>query len=119
MDFLRLFWDAACALNPDACKLDEGSRFLLCNPTNLSAAFDKAGFNNIQTASLDIETVFQNFDDYWQPFLGGQGPAPGYVSGLGTSEQESLKKAIYEKMPFQSDGTIRLLARAIAVRGSL
>ena len=32
--------------------------------------------------AIDVPTVFRDFDDYWTPFLGGQGPAPGYCRSL-------------------------------------
>jgi hypothetical protein len=36
--------------------------------------------------AIDIATDFQNFDDYWSPFLGGQGPAPSFVMALSYEE---------------------------------
>src|SRR3712207_8175598 len=30
----------------------------------------------VETRAIDVPTVFGDFDDYWTPFLGGQGPAP-------------------------------------------
>lgn len=48
---------------------------------------------------------------------GGQGPAPGYLASLNNDSQEELKTNIHKKLPFESDGSIKLLARAIAVRG--
>jgi len=117
MDFLRLFWDTACELDPAARKLDEGIRFPICNADNLRSAFQEAGLRNIETSQLDIDTVFKNFDDYWDPFLGGQGPAPGYLSSLNKNLQEEIKTAVHEKLEIQQDGSIKLLARAIGVRG--
>ena len=117
MDFLRIFWDTACELNPEACKFHEGVRFSICNASRLEAAFIEAGLVDVYTANLDINTIFKDFDDYWQPFMGGQGPAPGYVASLTDNEREALKEALYEKLNLQIDGRIKLLARAIAVKG--
>ncbi len=118
MDFLRLFWDAAYEVNSDSNKLDEGVRFPICNSDNLKAAFQEAGLNDIETTTLDINTIFKNFDDYWNPFLGGQGPAPSYLATLSKDLQNKLKNIIYKKLSFGSDGSIKLLARAIGVRGT-
>ena len=75
MELMRHFWDAAVALNPAALELDEGRRFPLCNPTALESLFT-AGLVDIAVRAIDVPTHFRDFDDYWTPFLGGQGPAP-------------------------------------------
>lgn len=118
MDFLRFFWDAACQVDVNAAMLDEGIRFPVCNADNLKDAFQEADLNNIETSNLDIYTVFKNFDDYWNPFLGGQGPAPGYLALLNEDLKTRLKNILLKKLPIAPDGSITLLARAIAVRGA-
>ena len=76
MELMRFFWDAAVGLNPDATKLDEGVRFPLCRPEELENLFASAGLEEAEVKPIDISTPFANFDAYWEPFLGGQGPAP-------------------------------------------
>jgi len=49
--------------------------------------------------------------------LGGQGPAPGYVASLDKGLQQQLKITLTKKLPVERDGSIKLVARAIAVRG--
>jgi ubiquinone/menaquinone biosynthesis C-methylase UbiE len=117
MEFLRLFWDAASEVDANAIKLDEGSRFPICNPDNLKREFGQAGLIDIETSSLDIDTVFTNFEDYWNPFLGGQGPAPGYLASVNKDVQDKIKSVLQKKLEVDSNGSIKLLARAIAVRG--
>ena len=117
MDFLRAFWDAAGEIDPAAQKFDEGNRFTICDPVELEAAFKKAGLNKIQSSFLIIETIFQDFDDYWNPFLGKQGPAPGYLASLPERQQGEIKERVRKKLPISGDGSISLLARAIAIRG--
>jgi len=119
MDFLRYFWDSACQIDPETYKLDEGIRFPICNPDNLTDAFRQAGLIDLEATYLYIDTIFRNFDDYWNPFLGGQGPAPSYLASLTEELKEELKINIINKLPFESDGSIRLLGRAIAIRGKV
>lgn len=119
MDFLRVFWDAACACDPAACALDEGRRFPICHPDTLAAAFSQAGLTGIETALLDIDTVFFNFDDFWNPFLGGQGPAPGYLAAAGPAIRDQIRASLQEKLDPGPGQPVRLLARAIAVRGAV
>ncbi|WP_163717240.1 class I SAM-dependent methyltransferase [Mangrovibacterium lignilyticum] len=117
MDFLRYFWDAAFEVDPTSEKLDEGIRFPLCHSVRLTEAFQQAGLVEIESTVLDIDTVFTDFDDYWNPFLGGQGPAPGYLSSLSPELQAKLKNTLSEKLPTQADGSIKLLGRALAIKG--
>ena len=78
MELIRYFWDAAVALDPtEARPLDEGVRFPICGPAALERAYRAAGFDDVVARAIDVPTRFRDFDDYWSPFLGGQGPAPG------------------------------------------
>ena len=118
MEMLRYFWDAAIIENPDAVNLDEGVRFPVCNKDKIKTSFTEAGFDNITVAEIDIETHFQNFEDYWNPFLGGQGPAPTYLKSLPKDQFEKLKARVYKSLPIDEDGSIRLIGRALSVRAS-
>jgi hypothetical protein len=117
MELMRYFWDAAVELDPAAYELDEGWRFPLCRPTPLTELFTQAGLRDVQVRSIDIRTRFRDFDDYWAPFLGGQGPAPGYAMSLSEEGRAALRERIRAKLPIASDGTIDLIARAWAIRG--
>lgn len=115
---MRHFWNAAAALDPAAADLDEGRRFPLCKPGPLAAVFRAAGLVGVQVRPIDIWTVFKDFDDYWSPFLGGQGPAPGYAMSLGEGVRAALRERLLAALPFSLDGSIPLTARAWAVRGT-
>lgn len=118
MELMRHFWDAAAALDPAAAGLDEGVRFPLCRPDPLRALFEAGGFRAIELSPLEIATPFASFDDYWEPFLGGQGPAPAYAMSLDEPARQRLRERIRERLPVQADGTIALHARAWAVRAT-
>lgn len=118
MAMLRYFWDAAAALDPAATDLDEARRFPLCRPERLTVAWVDAGLDNVEVRALDVPTLFASFDDYWQPFLGGQGPAPGYVASLTDRRRHALRDLLRARLPTGPDGSIPLSARAWAVRGS-
>ena len=118
MELMRYFWDAAVALDPAARDLDEGRRFPICRPEPLAALFREAGLEGVETRAIDVPTVFRDFDDYWSPFLGGQGPAPGYAVSLDEPRRTALRERIRARLPAAADGSIRLTARAWAVRGA-
>lgn len=118
MELMRHFWDAAVALDPDAAKMDEGVRFPLCHPAALGKLFADAGLKDIAQTAIDLPTRFASFDDYWQPFLGGQGPAPAYAMSLDESARARLRERMRERLPIAADGSIALSARAWAIRAS-
>ena len=118
MELMRYFWDAAVAVDPSASKLAEGLRFPICQPPALVALFSEAGLRDVQTHTIDAPTTFRDFDDYWNPFLGGQGPAAGYAMSLSEEHRGALRDRIRATLPIASDGSISLIARAWAVRGS-
>jgi SAM-dependent methyltransferase len=117
MQLMRHFWDAAGALDPAALPLDEGRRFPICRPEPLAALFRDAGIADVEVRALEVPTVFRDFDDYWTPFLGGQGPAPGYCMSLDEDRRAALRERLRARLPVQPDGRIPLTARAWAARG--
>ena len=119
MEAIRFFWDAAIDLDPQAITLDEGVRFPLCRPDAMEALFVNATLEHVEVQSIDVPTPFADFDDYWQPFLGGQGPAPAYVMSLAAPARDRLRERVRERIPRTPDGAIALTARAWAIRGSV
>lgn len=118
MELMRRFWDAAVALDPSAREMDEGRRFAsICHADALVDLFSKSGLREVETRAVDIPTVFRDFDDYWTPFLGGQGPAPAYAMHLGEVQRSKLRERLRVNLPVEEDGRIVLAARAWAVRG--
>jgi hypothetical protein len=117
MELMRYFWDAAVALDPSASALDEGVRFPLCKPDRLEQLWSAAGLTDVTSRAIDIETPFSDFDDYWRPFLGGEGPAPGYAGSLENGHRIELRERLRSTLPAERDGSYRLRARAWAVKG--
>jgi SAM-dependent methyltransferase len=118
MEMMKRFWDAAAELDPTAGELDEGRRFPLCRPERLLQLWTDAGLTDVTVRPIDIPTVFADFDDYWRPFLGGQGPAPGYAMSLPADRRDALRDRLRETLPAGADASIALTARAWAVRGT-
>ncbi|GAA2908369.1 methyltransferase [Actinoplanes cyaneus] len=117
MAMMRYFWDAVITLDPAAAGRDDGRRFSLCRPDALRALWDDAGLTDVSVQGLYVPTVFAGFADYWTPFLGGQGSAPGYLASLTEPERNALRNLLAARLPAAPDGSIRLTAGAWAVRG--
>jgi len=117
MQMMRHFWDAAIALDPNASELDQARRFPICHPEALSRLFESAGLHHVKVRPIEVATVFRDFDDYWSPFLAGQGPAPSYLMSLSDERRAALREQIRAGLPFAPDGSIPLISRAWAVRG--
>lgn len=118
MQMMRHFWDAAGALDPAAAGRDDGRGFPLCRPDALRNLWRDGGLTDISVQAIDVPTVFAGFADYWTPFLGGQGSAPAYLASLAEPEQAALRDLLATRLPPEPDGSIRLTARAWAVRGT-
>ena len=118
MQLIRYFWNAAVALDKTVLALDEGQRFPLCQPEALRQLFQSSNthLENVDICAIDIPTVFHDFDDYWSPFLGGQGPAPSYIMSLSEERRVALREYLRSILPIDSDCSIHLIARALAAR---
>jgi hypothetical protein len=119
MELMRFFWDAAVELDPSAGKMDEGIRFPLCRPDALETFFAGAGLTGVEVKAIDIPTPFADFDDYWQPFLGGQGPAPAYAMSLDEVARARLRDRIRNRISIEANGSISLIARVWATRATV
>jgi SAM-dependent methyltransferase len=117
LEFLRAFWTAAAALDPAAADLAEDKRFPYCTREGVAELARGGGLAGVEVAALEVETVFANFDDFWQPFTLGTGPAPGYCSALSADALARLKARLAQDLPRAADGAIHLKARAWGVRG--
>lgn len=115
--FLREFWDVAGTIDLESSPYDQAHRFPMCNPDSLKTLFESASLQSVTVRSLDITTGFESFDDYWQPFLTGQGSAPNYLASRDESTRSAIRKRLRNSIPTDPSGAIELPARGWAVRG--
>jgi SAM-dependent methyltransferase len=117
MEMLRIFWDEAIALDPAIAARDEGT-MPLCRHGELAALWRDAGLQQVEDAPLTIDLGFASFDDYWSPFLGGQGPAGAYATSRPEADRRTLEARLRQRLlAGRADGRFTLRARAWAVRG--
>jgi SAM-dependent methyltransferase len=119
MDMLRAFWDEAVALDPGIAVRDE-RHMPLCREGELGEWWRASGLGEIAEQPLDIELAFSSFDDYWRPFLGGQGPAGVYTLSLAPARRDALAARLRHRvLGDRTDGPFVLHGRAWAVRGAV
>jgi SAM-dependent methyltransferase len=116
----RMFVDTAAVLDTRAHEL-RARAFTrpLGHPGDLGHAWREAGLKDVKEATLIIRMEFENFDDYWRPYIGGQGPYAEYVSRLNADEQATLKHHLQRAyLDGERDGFRSYAAVAEAVKGT-
>ncbi len=116
MRMLRVFWDAAVALDPGAEKMDE-KHMPLCRAGELSDLWRLGGLQGVREQAIDFTMRFESFADYWDPFLLGQGPAGAYVRSLNGDRLAALRSEVKRRLRLTEGLPIDLPARVWAVRG--
>jgi hypothetical protein len=117
MELLRVFWDAAVALDSAADVKDE-RHMPLSRRGELAALWHRQQLGDLVEDELTIETRFDSFDDYWAPFTLKQGPAGAYVARLTTAQCGELRARLRQRLlPDGIERPFALTARAWAVRG--
>ena len=108
---LGLFWETARRLDPGVA--DE-SQLAGAREGHLGELFETAGLHDIQETSLSADLEHATFEEWWEPFTRGVGPAGAYVVGLDAQRQSALReecRALIPTVPFT------IIARAWAARG--
>jgi SAM-dependent methyltransferase len=93
---LSLFWQAVQDLDPDA---PDESGLAGAREGQLVKIFERAGLRLVEPATLTVRVSFTTFDDWWQPYTLGVGPAGGYVAGLDPARREELRARCAELLP--------------------
>ena len=108
---LSVFWDAARELDPD---VRDESQLAGSRQGHLAQLLGDAGLDAIEESSLWVEVEHPSFDDWWEPFLLGVGPAGSFASGLPAARRDRLRELCRELLP---PAPFLVKARAWAARG--
>ncbi|WP_460450515.1 class I SAM-dependent methyltransferase [Alsobacter sp. SYSU BS001988] len=115
MPHLRLLWDTASALGLDR---DRSLFRPMSTDGEMAAAWRAEGLRDVVQDTLVMRFDFEDFDDYWSPFLGGDGPAGQFVAGLGEADRDRLRtQARHVFLSGRPDGRRSFVAAAWACRG--
>lgn len=108
---LGTFWRAAHDLDPDVA--DE-SRLAGAREGHLVELFREAGLGDIEGSVVAAEVTHATFDEWWEPYTRGVGPAGAYVASLEPDRQEALREHARTLLP---EEPFVISARAWAARG--
>jgi SAM-dependent methyltransferase len=108
---LSTFWAAARQLDPD---VDDESGLAGAREGQLAELFAAAGVREIEDGSVAIAVEHATFDEWWEPYTLGVGPAGTHVAGLDDAQRAALRERCRDLLP---DAPFTIQARAWAVRG--
>jgi SAM-dependent methyltransferase len=108
---LSLFWKAARELDP---VVEDESHLAGAGEGQLEQLFNAAGLREIEETALSVHVEHPSFEDWWEPFTLGVGPAGAYATGLDAKRQSNLRELCREMLPA---APFALSARAWAARG--
>jgi SAM-dependent methyltransferase len=95
---LTVFWDAVRDLDPDAV----GERDLPgARAGHLEQLSEAAGLHDVEPSTLSVEVGFATFEEWWDPFTLGVGPAGDLVARLDESGRARLRERCEQLLPSQ------------------
>ncbi|GAA3608733.1 class I SAM-dependent methyltransferase [Microlunatus ginsengisoli] len=113
MEMLRTFWDAALSIDPDAP--DEARTLRLGREGELSALFASQTLTQVTETTLTVGSRYGDFEELWNGFLAGVGPAGAYCASLPPRRQAALRDALFDRLG-RPAGSFSLAAVARAAR---
>jgi SAM-dependent methyltransferase len=112
MTLLNTFWEAAAAVDErGSAARDERRRMRFARPDELADLWRNAGLRDVEIGEIVVSAEYQSFDDLWEPFLGGVGPAGSYATFLEPESRAALREE-YRRLLGSPEGPFELSARA-------
>ena len=108
---LSPLWEAARDLDP---AVTGESRLPGSSERDLAELFASAGLREVEETALSVSVEHPSFEEWWEPFTFGVGPAGSYVAGLGPAQHGELRERCRATLP---DPPFVLTARAWTARG--
>jgi SAM-dependent methyltransferase len=119
MQRAQYLWEAIAATDADAATLDPRPHFHTCESEPMADLFRAAGLGDVAVDAIDLPMGFRDFDEFWLPHtMAGAAAAQRYVSGLDDDRKAVLREHLRATLPFAADGSLHLIDRAWAVRGT-
>jgi ubiquinone/menaquinone biosynthesis C-methylase UbiE len=108
---LSRFWEAARSVDPG---VEDESELAGSRGGHLAELFREAALEDVEEMVLSVSVEHATFDDWWEPFTFGVGPAGAYLAQLDEERRALLRERCRRSFP--EEGLV-LTPRAWAVRG--
>jgi SAM-dependent methyltransferase len=108
---LSVYWEAVREFDPSA--RDE-SDLAGASEGDLTALFEQAGVREVEETALSVSIEHETFDEWWEPYTLGVGPAGAYVASLDRTQQAELREHCRTLLP---EPPFVIEARAWSARG--
>ena len=95
MEMLRGFWDAALAIDPGAP--DEARTLRFGRRGEIAELFSTVGLHDVVESTLRADSTYESFDELWNGFLAGVGPAGAYCVALSDHDRERLRSELFAR----------------------
>jgi SAM-dependent methyltransferase len=93
---LSAYWEAVRELDPAS----EGEAHLAgATRGDLTALFEEAGMTGIEEEALTVEVEHGSFEEWWEPYTLGVGPAGAYIAGLAPEARAELRENCRARLP--------------------
>jgi SAM-dependent methyltransferase len=108
---LGVFWQAVHSVDPTA---HDESDLAGVREGHLAELFGTAGLREIEQTVIAVHVEHPSFDEWWEPFTLGVGPAGAYVAALAPDERDRLREQCRARLPTPP---FTVIAQAWAVSG--
>jgi SAM-dependent methyltransferase len=106
---LRLFWEAAVAVDPSAAGENKVMRF--GHDGEIGDLFREAGLTEVTTGSLEVQAAYMDFEDLWNPFVEWAGPVGQFCRSLHPDRLAAIREQLRMRVGAPA-GSFMLPARA-------
>jgi len=110
---ISTLFETAHELDPDVIGEDDRAGV---RQGHLVELFEEAGLEDVREEEHVAELTYASFDDWWEPYVLGVGPAGAYVTGLDDAAREALRERCRDRLP---EPPFTVTAYAWAVRGTV
>jgi hypothetical protein len=108
---LSAFWEVATEFDPD---VHDESDLAGARQGDLARLFESAGLRDVEETALSVSVEHPSFEDWWEPYTFGVGPAGTYVARLDPERRTQLRERCREALP---EAPFVIAAQAWTARG--
>lgn len=110
---LAPFWDAVHMIDREA---EDEALLAGARMGHLAGLFEAAGLRGVEEDAIRVDVVHPTFEEWWEPYTYGVGPAGEYVQRLDDDGRLRLESVARERV---GNGPFTVTATAWAARGTV